>query len=143
MNRDCNGDFFSVRGNRYYCCLLDSSIWRASKTFKTCPNCERIVIAEDAGECEIETREYVKIPKRGDIEMPREEEKELFCNHCEHTFWLTKSELLDSWISYEYVVKCPECKKELVFEDKMFPDYNVAEAIRKAELEENERQSKT
>jgi hypothetical protein len=70
MNRNCNGDFFKVKGKQLYCCFLDSAVVANAESGKPCPNCKRqIEAAADAGECKTKTEEFVVIPGRGRIPL--------------------------------------------------------------------------
>lgn len=68
-NRNCHGDLFSVRGRKLYCCFWDGEVVENVTNGEECPNCQRIIVATDAGECKTETVEYAIIPKRGRIEL--------------------------------------------------------------------------
>jgi hypothetical protein len=68
-NHNCHGDFFTLRGRRYYCCFWDSKIVTGANDGKQCPNCGRKVSAIERGECETVQVEYVVIPDRGQIEI--------------------------------------------------------------------------
>lgn len=61
MNRDCNGDYFSVEGQDYYRCLLDGKVMAVSDYPEFCPNCMRIVDAHDLGELEAVTISFRQV----------------------------------------------------------------------------------
>lgn len=71
MNRDCHGDHFSVRGEHFYCCFLDSAVVSDVPNGEPCPNCHRAVNAQDAGELPTETHEYATLPQRGEVLIRR------------------------------------------------------------------------
>jgi len=48
-NRDCNGDFYEVNGNRWYRCLWDNTVIPAENCKGGCPHCERKIDASDHG----------------------------------------------------------------------------------------------
>lgn len=46
MNRDCNGDFYAIKGRRFYRCLADSSIVDiedSNSSMVHCPHCHRVI----------------------------------------------------------------------------------------------------
>ncbi len=53
MNRDCHGDFYSIKGERFYRCLADGTVLQAELVQNECPACKRAVVrhpAQDHGE---------------------------------------------------------------------------------------------
>ena len=61
-NRDCEGDFFSADGIRYYRCMWDGAVLVAPDLGGQCPNCNRNINASDHGKLEIHTRRFVVVP---------------------------------------------------------------------------------
>lgn len=52
MNRDCHGDFYGLRGFRFYRCLADGTTIDATEltSGNVCRNCQRKIDASEAGE---------------------------------------------------------------------------------------------
>lgn len=48
MNRECNGDFFTVNETDYYRCLYEGEIFKRPDS-KTCPRCNRVIDATEHG----------------------------------------------------------------------------------------------
>lgn len=69
MNLDCHGDFFTVNGQRWYRCFVDSAIVTAVVRGGLCPNCGRRVVGEEQGECTVRSQTFVTI-KGLEFEMP-------------------------------------------------------------------------
>jgi len=68
-NRDCNGDYFSVSGARWYACLWDSAVVPAPAA-GLCPSCKREIDAQDAGEVQTYTRTYAMVNGREVVVPP-------------------------------------------------------------------------
>lgn len=68
MNRDCNGDFYELRRTRWYRCLLNGRVIKASRVGATCPECHRPIAATDNGK--VETRLYVRLGDLGFVVHP-------------------------------------------------------------------------
>jgi hypothetical protein len=66
VNRDCNGDFFRAGGKRYYRCLLDSTVIQVLHVVQgeKCPNCLRIIDAQDFGDVEVKIVRQVIVDSR-------------------------------------------------------------------------------
>ena len=45
MNRQCMGDFFTVKGESFYRCLADGFILRIPTSSQVCPHCTRLIKA--------------------------------------------------------------------------------------------------
>lgn len=76
-NRDCNGDFFTADGVRYYRCLWDSAVMPAPAQGDKCPNCDRVIDGTEAGEWEVRTTR-VAISQGGmEIRLPETPNAEL------------------------------------------------------------------
>ena len=64
-NRDCNGDIFSVDGEKFYRCFWDGTV--TTKTSGTCSHCEReIAYAADRGEVPVVVKRVAMV---GDLEV--------------------------------------------------------------------------
>ena len=62
MNRDCNGDFFTADGKRYYCCLMDGSVFLSiALNGDRCEKCNRVIYAVDHDDVEVNATKYVTI----------------------------------------------------------------------------------
>ena len=64
-NRNCEGDFFSADGVRYYRCMWDSTVLVAPEPGSQCPNCKRDIAGQDHGNLETHTRRFVVLPDTG------------------------------------------------------------------------------
>lgn len=70
-NRDCEGDFFSADGVRYYRCMWDGAVLVAPEHGRQCPNCKRDIAGQDHGSLEMHTRRFVRLPSTGlEAELP-------------------------------------------------------------------------
>lgn len=57
-NRDCNGDFYEVDGERWYRCLWDGAVVAAANASGgSCPHCERKIDASDQGQ--VRSRQFI------------------------------------------------------------------------------------
>lgn len=52
MNRDCNGDFYTFRGGRFYSCFMDSTVVNADglSDGNECPQCLRTIYGIENGD---------------------------------------------------------------------------------------------
>jgi len=75
MNRDCNGDYFTADGQDYYRCLLDGKVMVVADYPKFCPNCGRVVEANDLGELVTKTISFRQVTFHNgwDVSLPTEE----------------------------------------------------------------------
>jgi hypothetical protein len=62
-NRECNGDFFTADGVRYYRCLWDGSVHAWLKAGSKCPACEREIQGAEHGPLLTQTTRHVVIPE--------------------------------------------------------------------------------
>jgi len=69
-NRDCNGDFFTAEGARYYRCLWDSTTILAPTNGDKCPRCERKIDGTEAGEWEVRTVRLAVSPGGMELRLP-------------------------------------------------------------------------
>ena len=69
-NRDCNGDYFSAKGVRYYRCFWDGTVVPAPD--QMCPVCHRVIDAVGQyGDVPVVGREYAKLPDDIDALLPQ------------------------------------------------------------------------
>lgn len=60
MNRTCRGDYYSIKGERFYRCLGDGTVILATLIQKECPACKRAVDpVHDHGE--VATKTIIKV----------------------------------------------------------------------------------
>jgi hypothetical protein len=69
-NRDCNGDFFTADGVRYYRCLWDSTTMPAPANGDKCPYCDRVIDGTKAGEYAVLTVRLAISPSGMELRLP-------------------------------------------------------------------------
>lgn len=69
-NRDCNGDFFTAAGARYYRCLWDSTTMPAPAIGDQCPHCARTIDGTEAGEWAVRTVRLAISPGGMELRLP-------------------------------------------------------------------------
>jgi hypothetical protein len=55
VNHNCHGDFYVVNGERFYRCLLDSTVLPDVDPSQPCPRCARAIVVIERGEVRTRT----------------------------------------------------------------------------------------